>query len=199
MWSISKLPLTYVSAGVLHQLPLQCLEIMLEIHTSNAARHSAALQALTPLPITKLTLQLWDAFPAPVQRLWSAISVGLLSLGIIFGEQVGSNSNPLLHLPSCRRMVITWLGGWPFKEALQTVSWSVLTRHASNIRMDLGDLELEVLGAATEAPEHLQQPWQLVVVGAARLHGLPPSQLASGPYLLQNAVAIAAGWTVDTE
>ena len=43
----------------------------------------------------------------------------------------------------------------------------------------------------------LQQPWQLVVKGPAKLHGLPASQVAGGTYLLQNQAARDAGWTVD--
>ena len=61
--------------------------------------------------------------------------------------------------------------------------WSALTRqqHAFKSKFELRNLDLQVLNGATGAPEHLQQPWQLFGTGAARLHGLPPSQLANGP------------------
>ena len=85
---------------VLHQLLLQRLEVMLQVHTSGTARHSAVLQALAPPSITRLTLQLelHAPFPAPVQILWNAVSVGSLTLQIPCGGLVGSNSYPLQPL-----------------------------------------------------------------------------------------------------
>ena len=76
-----------------------------------------------------------------------------------------------------------WFEGLYFKKALQRVLWSALTRqqHAYKFKFELRNLDLQVLNGATGPPEHLQQPWQLFGTGAARLHGLPPSQLANGP------------------
>ena len=79
------------------------------------------------------------------------------------------------------------------------MTWAALISHAANIKIVmLPGMELSVLAAGIEVPEDLQQPWQLVVMGADRVHGLPPSQLMNGPYLLQNAAARAAGWTAQT-
>ena len=85
---------------VLHQLLLQRLEVMLQVHTSGTARHLAVLQALAPPSITRLTLQLelHAPFPAPVQILWNAVSVGSLTLQIPCGGLVDSNSYPLQPL-----------------------------------------------------------------------------------------------------
>ena len=59
------------------------------------------------------------------------------------------------------------------------------------------DQDLVVVGGC-EIPAHLQdQPWQLAVHAARQVHGLDQAQRVGSKLVLQNAAAIAAGWTAE--
>ena len=186
------------------QQPLQHLRLNVNISEAPQGKRAALLQQLAALSITCLTLGLClessihaqEGLSRLDQLLWTAIRTRVFDLIIKDQCTFQSAAAPLELLPhSCTHLTISFTVPGS-QRSRKFVTWAALISHAANIKIVmLPGMELSVLAAGIEAPEHLQQPWQLVVTGTDRVHGLPPSQLTSGPYLLQNAAAHAAGWT----
>ena len=65
----------------------------------------------------------------------------------------------------------------------------------------IGSAQLRLVHASSSPPDHLQQPWQLVLLSKRKACSLPASQPTTSMFIykLQTAVAQAAGWTDSYE
>ena len=186
------------------QQPVRVLLVGVIIRDAPESQRAALLHHIAALQITELTLNIslgrsihaQERISRLDQTLWTAIQPKVFKLFICDQHTFHSAAAPLEFLPlSSLRVTIHFTAGEAHCSQ-KYVCWSALSSHAANIKIGmLPGMELSVLAAGVEAPEHLQQPWQLVVTGTNRVHGLPPSQLTDGPYMLPNAAARAAGWT----
>ena len=179
----------------LQRQPCSLLEVGITIFTSGLAHHSALLLQLGRLEVSHLYLTVMAAWAQSAQKLWASLAVKALRLHISSHKAFALPSTALAALPRCSGRTIIFAPDDSDHIRLY-IDWAALTRHGADIAIDLADdRELHVLGAGCCAPDHLQQPWQLLVKRARSVHGLPPSQSSGGPhYFLQNAAACAAGW-----
>ena len=179
----------------LQRQPCSLLEVGANVFTSSLNHHSALLLQLGRLPLSHLYLTVMAAWAQPAQKLWASLAVKALRLHVRSFEAFAHPSTALAALSRCSGCTFIFAPASPAHSRLY-IEWAALTRHGMDIAIDLlGSSKLHVLGAGSHAPDHLQQPWQLLVKRARSVHGLPPSQSSGGPhYFLQNAAARAAGW-----
>lgn len=172
-----------------HRQPTDNLKLELFVDTSDVAIHDSIVQQLSQLALNALRLVVLVPFTSELQAIWSSLKVDKLTL-----ESLDNASDTLHMLPHCSEMVWRY---YPPVSSPAYISWQALISHPARIYLEV-EGELHVVGTEGSAPDHLGQPWQLQVVCESALHGLPTSQpTLEGQYLLQNAAARAAGWTVQ--
>ena len=188
------------------QQSLQRLDLSILVHSSRPSKHATVVQHLEQLNMRKhfdqVRLAVTVPFPRNIQVAWSALNIRELTITVWYdGPAFGTADLALQVLPaSCSRVQIKTLE----HSLLVFVPWSAIAARSAIIQVGLQPCQaLHVLGTGANCEacgsfSFLQQPWQLVVKGPAKLHGLPASQVAGGTYLLQNQAARDAGWTVDT-
>ena len=183
------------------QVPCMCLKMVIRLRPDISSRrpHAAMVQLLSQLQLSSLNLKLIVYGPLTVahQRLWAQLKLGSLQIVIRCRDGFSQPDQALQVLPRCAILLLDFRpASWGRCPSICHVTWEALTAHAASIQVALSPSHtLRVSGASGSAPEHLQQPWQLVVCGGRGVQGLPPSQPTDEAYLLQNAAARAAGWT----
>ena len=179
--------------------PCSCLAVVVGVDSDYDDMHAAMVQQLSYCQLTSLTLHLCSMFTPTSQSEWGQLAIKE-SLCLVDGcseygypQKFNMPTEALLTLPRCANIFLDFASQCmydpgQFREIY--VGWGALTSQASHIRVLLGPSHrLFVVEAEKSAPEHLQQPWQLVVCGGLGLQGLPPSQPTDKAYLLQNAAA----------
>ena len=188
------------------QQSLQQLDLSNCIQSSQPAKHATVVQHLAQLNTRKqfdqVRLSATVPFPRNIQMMWSTLNIRDLTINMFYNSAFGTADLALQVLPaSCSRVQIRALAsGHSFPVF---ISWSAIAARSAIIHVVLQPCQaLHVLGTGSKdeacgSVSDLQQPWQLVVKGPARLHGLPASQTPCKPYLLQSQAAWDAGWTAN--
>ena len=180
-----------VHLGWLQRQPCGLLYLHITLRTSIAAQHRALVAEMSKLKLDGLDLELHAPFSQALQDMWYRLRIPSWRL-IVCSPCIFYRSGPLRCLPQgASRLRITIKGSRPV-----FMTWSALAAHAAIITIHMPEAsDLHVLDASTGIPNHLQQPWQLLIVRAGAVHGLPASQPTSWRCFLQNAAARDAGMT----
>ena len=174
---------------VQHQ-PCSRLELVVGADTADIAKHAVIVKQLIHMAPSshsaiKLSLDMKVPFTLELQALWSGLRVMRFDLYL-----TADTWAPLQMLPRCSELHLGCSGD----DYSAQISWQALSSRAARILVNMNG-ELHVTGAGSSAPDNLDQPWQLGVICASSICGLPASQPAKHcRYLLQNAAARAAGW-----
>ena len=179
----------------LQQQPFSKLSIGITICTSEPACHQKMIDQLQQLPVDHLLVD-WRVPPSlQLQLLWQAVTPSSsFRLWVNNFEDVPSAATTLQALPCCPRTEIRAPFYFSREEPL-AVTWAALSR-TSKFGIHLGPgQDLHVLGAPGSTPD-IEGPWQLVVHGGQRAHGLFMG-VRDDVHFLQNVAAVSAGWTVE--
>ena len=176
---------TEVDLSWLQRQPCGRLHVVLSILTSDIDQHAMLVQQLSQLQLTNLDLVIYSAWPYAVQELWASISAQCFWITFIRLTGEGSGQVLLRTLPSADDYTIHAQG--PGKLQL---AWSALIARGANISVAMrASAELQVLGADSGPPDHLEQPWSLEIDSDLKVEGLPEMQDRGGSLSCRNKAA----------
>ena len=185
---------TFLNLNWLQFQPRIVLTVILRINTDLVTKHEHATRELRHTPLHNLTM-IWQVplFSEEVPSMWRLLYVQeCLTVQIDFCED---NSLQVLQaLPRCGNICIRT--SIPFAQI--ELDWAAVTSQAARISLCMPSAILSILGGFS-IPDDLGGAWQLTVHEADSVNGqgLQGACVIGTDHILQNAAAVAAGWTVD--
>ena len=187
---------TFVDLSWLRIQACKRLHMNIHTHTADLGAHSELTDQLQQLAISELHLRILHFLPLEVQHMWQRVNASTCCC-MTFEHDAPLPGTGILEAVPCSPAVslITFHGPtW-------AVHWTAISaRPARYYIWTRSDVVLTILGGC-DLPSELQSlPWQLVV-NSSSVHGLYSAGRRLGGrvpiHYLQNAAAVAAGWTVD--
>ena len=189
---------TLLDLSWMQRQPCSRLSLRIIVDTDSPSQHALVTGQLLLAPLHCLELCWLAAAPVQLQLMWHRVCPSLhlsLSISRCTTAWQALPRSPSTHIKGC--------GSWHDL----VLDWAALTGHAGSFSLCLhGDERLCILGSLSggcSIPPQLEGAWQLQVVSQAqsaehssKVQGLQGLQVRGGVRYLQNAAAIAAGWTV---
>ena len=187
---------TFLNLSWLWRQPCHHLELEVVSLSQDCALMASLVQQAGPLKLSSLALELHTTFDARLQELWHRFTPGRFRWIVHHPTAFDNPADALQTLPACSpETTIEFPAG---HTGPRFVEWDALASHAGRIRLVMQPrmrLLISQPHSCKSFPDHLSQPWQLVVVGDCDVVGLLDSQPTEFAYFLQNAAARATGWT----
>ena len=188
----------FVSLSWVRAQACKVLHMKLQTHIADPEAHSELTDQLQQLSITKLRLEMFHSFPLDLQHMWQRVSASECC-NIHFKRHAAvEDTQTLQAVPCspCMTLVMFQGGTW-------NVHWSAVVAQSAQYSVwPTSRGELNVLGGCDLPAELESRPWQLVIHGKA--YGLYAAQWLRSAKpgfpvcYVQNAAAVAAGWTIHS-
>ena len=186
-----------------HQ-PCHTLAVRVDILTDLRTQHVKLLDQLRQILVHDLAVTWRYECPQELQQLWQQLTIRD-SVVLCFKHTIFSKSSPLQFLPKCPKLTILAYLAHLYSPRLY-IDWTAVSNQASRFSIAVsGAVSLAFVGSQVAMPD-IQGPWQLGVYSVVGECGLEDphmrnAQTANGRCVqfMQNAAALAAGWTVDVD
>ena len=190
---------TIVDLSWLRAQACERLHIGIHTHASELEAHSDLTDQLQQLAISELRLQVSHYFPLELQHVWQRVKastgccINFEHHGLVPGTREACALEALPCSPSVHLIILqgpTW-----------AVQWTAFSARAARYSIcTMPGVALSIVGGC-DLPTELQSlPWQLVIHSSSvrGFHSAVTRLVEGFPiHHLQNAAAVAAGWTID--